>query len=120
MKRKTGTPRTRTETRVRRSLRPSRRRAPSRRPAPRRKSSVVSAQDVREAAAGLAGVAVRTPLGLVEPLNAWLKLESMQPMGAFKLRGAYNAIRRVPQAARRRGVITYLSCERGHGVAWAA
>src|SRR5690348_14974008 len=120
MRRKTGTARTRTETRVRRSLRPSRRRAPSRRPAPRRKSSVVSAQDVREAAAGLAGVAVRTPLRFIEPLNAYLKLESLQPMGAFKLRGAYTAIRRMPYDVRRGGVLTYSSGNHGQAVAYAA
>src|SRR5580765_4506257 len=97
--------------------RPRQRRRRSRR---RRKSSVVSAQDVREAAAGLAGVAVRTPLRFVEPLNAYLKLESMQPMGAFKLRGAYNAIRRLPQADRRQGVITYSSGNHGQAVAYAA
>src|SRR5204863_9036409 len=74
----------------------------------RRKSSVVSAQDVREAAAGLAGVAVRTPLRFIETLNVYLKLESLQPIGAFKLRGAYNARRRLPEAPRRNGVITYL------------
>src|SRR5438445_13698575 len=94
---------------------------PSRRPAQRRrKSSVVSGQDVREAAARLAGVAVRTPLRFVEPLHAYLKLESMQPMGAFKLRGAYNAISRLPQAARRQGVITYSSGNHGQAVAYAA
>ncbi len=81
---------------------------------------MVTAQDVREAAAGLAGVAVRTPLRFVEPLNAYLKLESLQPMGAFKLRGAYTAISRLPQAARRKGVITYSSGNHGQAVAYAA
>lgn len=81
---------------------------------------MVTAQDVREAAAGLAGVAVRTPLRFVEPLNAYLKLESVQPIGAFKLRGAYNAIRKLPDAARRRGVITYSSGNHGQAVAYAA
>src|SRR5437016_12543486 len=85
-----------------RSLRQRRKRRPSRR---RRKSSVVTAEDVREAAARLAGVAVRTPLRFVESLGAYLKLESLQPIGAFKLRGAYNAIRRLPPAASRQGVI---------------
>ncbi len=70
---------------------------------------MVSAQDVREAAAGLVGVAVRTPLRFIETLNVYLKLESLQPIGAFKLRGAYNAVRRLPEAARRNGVITYSS-----------
>src|SRR5436189_5013958 len=94
-----------------------RRRRRSRR---RRKSSVVTAQDVRDAAAGLAGVAVRTPLRFVEPLNAYLKLESLQPIGAFKLRGAYNAVRRLPEAARRNGVITYSSGNHGQALAYAA
>ena len=81
---------------------------------------MVSAQDVREAASGLAGVAVRTPLRFVEPLNAYLKLESLQPIGAFKLRGAYNAVRRLPDPARRRGVITYSSGNHGQALAYAA
>src|ERR1041385_8440180 len=86
----------------------------------RRKSSVVTAQDVREAAAGLAGVTVRTPLRFVAPLNAYLKLENLQPVGAFKLRGAYNAIRRMPHDVRRSGVITYSSGNHGQAVAYAA
>jgi threo-3-hydroxy-L-aspartate ammonia-lyase len=81
---------------------------------------VVTAQDVREAAAGLAGVAVRTPLRFIEPLNAYLKLESLQPMGAFKLRGAYTAIRRMPYDVRRGGVLTYSSGNHGQAVAYAA
>ena len=81
---------------------------------------MVTAQDVREAAAGLAGVAVRTPLRFIEPLNAYLKLESLQPVGAFKLRGAYTAIRRMPDDRRRRGVITYSSGNHGQAVAYAA
>src|SRR5438094_8442354 len=100
-----------------RRLRQRRKRRRSRR---RRKSSVVSAQDVREAAAGLAGVAVRTPLRFVETLNVYLKLESLQPIGAFKLRGAYNAIRRLPDPARKRGVITYSSGNHGQALAYAA
>src|SRR5689334_15227477 len=100
----------------------TRRALPPRPKPPRRKkrSSVVTAQDVREAAAGLAGVAVRTPLRFVEPLNAYLKLESAQPVGAFKLRGAYTAIRRMPPDVRRGGVITYSSGNHGQAVAYAA
>src|SRR5206468_9236851 len=85
-----------------RPRRPRQRRRRSRsRSRRRRKSSVVTAQDVREAAAGLAGVTVRTPLRYVEPLGAYLKLENLQPVGAFKLRGAYTAIRRMPEQVRR-------------------
>ena len=81
---------------------------------------MVTAGDVRDAAEGLAGVAVRTPLRFVEPLNAYLKLESLQPVGAFKLRGAYIAVSRLPQIARRKGVITYSSGNHGQAVAYAA
>jgi len=81
---------------------------------------VVTALDVREAAAGLVGVAVRTPLRFVQPLDAYLKLENLQPIGAFKLRGAYTAIRRLPDDARRHGVITYSSGNHGQAVAYAA
>src|SRR2546422_8923630 len=100
-----------------RPRRPRQRRSCSRR---RRKNSVVTAEDVREAAAGLAGVAVRTPLRFVESLNAYLKLESLQPIGAFKLRGAYNAIRRLPDPARKRGASTYSSGNHGQALAYAA
>src|SRR6266581_463762 len=100
-----------------RRLRQRRKQRRSRR---KRKSSVVSAQDVREAAAGLVGVAVRTPLRFIETLNVYLKLESLQPIGAFKLRGAYNAVRRLPEAARRNGVITYSSGNHGQALAYAA
>src|SRR5437867_10520940 len=104
-----------------RPRRPRQRRRRSRSRSPkRRKSSVVTAEDVREAAAGLAGVAVRTPLRFVEPLGAYLNLESLQPIGAFKLRGAYNAIRRLPQAASRKGVITYSSGNHAQALAYAA
>jgi len=81
---------------------------------------VVTAQDVHDAAERLRGVAVRTPLRYVEPLDAYLKLENLQPMGAFKIRGAYNAISRMPQAERRQGVITYSSGNHGQAVAYAA
>ena len=81
---------------------------------------MVTAESVREAAAGLRGVAVRTPLRYVEPLGAYLKLESLQPTGAFKVRGAYNAIRKLSEPARRRGVITYSSGNHGQAVAYAA
>ena len=85
-----------------------------------KRSSVVTPQDVQEAAAGLVGVAVRTPLRYVEPLDAYLKLENLQPMGAFKIRGAYTAIRRMPDDVRRHGVITYSSGNHGQAVAYAA
>jgi len=81
---------------------------------------VIEAQAIRDAATALRGVAVRTPLLWVEALGAHLKLENLQPMGAFKIRGAYNAVRRLPDTARRRGVITYSSGNHGQAVAYAA
>lgn len=81
---------------------------------------MVTAQDVRAAAERLRGVAVRTPLCYVELLGVYLKLENLQPTGAFKLRGAYNAVRRMPYDVRRGGVITYSSGNHGQAVAYAA
>src|ERR1700758_3705036 len=86
------------------------------------RSSVVTPHDIQDAAASLrrSGIARRTRLLYVEALGAHLKLENEQPMGAFKIRGAYNAIRRLPEAARKRGVITYSSGNHGQAVAYAA
>ncbi|HYZ90323.1 MAG TPA: threonine/serine dehydratase [Myxococcales bacterium] len=81
---------------------------------------MVTSRDIKEAAEGLRGIARRTPLIYVEELGAHLKLENEQPVGAFKIRGAYNAIRRLPPAARQRGVITYSSGNHGQAVAYAA
>ena len=81
---------------------------------------MIPAEAVRDAAVALRGIAVRTPLQRVDALGAWLKLENLQPVGAFKLRGAYNAVRRLPEASRRRGVITYSSGNHGQAVAFAA
>ena len=81
---------------------------------------MVTSKDIDEAAAGLRGIARRTPLVYVEALGAHLKLENEQPIGAFKIRGAYNAIRKLPDAARRRGVITFSSGNHGQAVAYAA
>jgi threonine dehydratase len=86
----------------------------------------VTLDGIREAAAGLLGVAVRTQLLAVEPLSrlagvpVYLKLENQQPTGAFKLRGAWTAVRRLPAEARRRGVITYSSGNHGQALAYAA
>src|SRR5216110_1810026 len=113
--------------RTRRPPRARRRRSPRPSPspspqAPSPRSSVVTAPDIHDAAAALrrSGIARRTRLVYIEELGAHLKLESEQPMGAFKIRGAYNAIRKLPDAARRRGVITYSSGNHGQAVAYAA
>lgn len=81
---------------------------------------MVTPEQIQEAAAGLRGIATRTSLRYVEALGAHLKLENEQPVGAFKIRGAYNAIRKLPDAARQRGVITFSSGNHGQAVAYAA
>ena len=83
---------------------------------------LVTIDDIRAAAAGLRGIAVHTPLVPFGPPEAgqWLKAESLQPIGAFKLRGAYHAVSRLPADALARGVITYSSGNHAQGVARAA
>jgi threonine dehydratase len=82
--------------------------------------------DVVDAAARLKGVAVRTPLLEAVTLGAklgcrlFVKAEVLQRIGAFKFRGAYNAIDRLDGAARKRGVIAYSSGNHAQGVAAAA
>ncbi|MGD0415801.1 MAG: threonine/serine dehydratase [Terriglobales bacterium] len=85
---------------------------------------MVSLDDIRAAKALLQGVAVRTPLlewtGAAEQRKLFLKLENLQPIGAFKLRGAYNKVASLSDAERRRGVISYSSGNHAQGVACAA
>ena len=83
---------------------------------------LVSLEDVRAAARTLEGVAVRTPLVALLPdrPRRLLKAESLQPIGAFKIRGAYVAVASLPAEARSRGVITYSSGNHAQGVARAA
>jgi threonine dehydratase len=61
---------------------------------------------------------MHTPL--VELQGVWLKAESLQPIGSFKLRGAFNKIVQLSAAERARGVITYSSGNHAQGVAYAA
>ena len=88
--------------------------------------SRVGIEDIRDAARGMAGVAVRTELRRIGAFSdqsghpVYLKLENQQPSGAFKLRGAWTAVRRLPEARRQAGVITYSSGNHGQAVAFAA
>jgi threonine dehydratase len=85
---------------------------------------MVSLPDIRAAHALLRGIAVRTPLlewtGASDSRKLYLKLENLQPIGAFKLRGAYNKIVSLSDEDRRRGVISYSSGNHAQGVAYAA
>jgi threonine dehydratase len=83
---------------------------------------LVTLDEVRAAAETLDGVAVRTPL-LAAPwagADLWLKAESLQPIGSFKLRGAYNAVAKLPPARRRAGIIAHSSGNHAQAVAYAA
>jgi threonine dehydratase len=86
--------------------------------------NMVTLKDILAAQALLHGVAVRTPLlewtGVTAKRKLFLKLENLQPIGAFKLRGAYNKIARLSDEERRRGVVSYSSGNHGQGVAYAA
>jgi len=85
-------------------------------------SDLVGLDAIRAAAARLQGVAAHTPLVPFGPpeLHRLLKAESLQPIGAFKIRGAYNAVAGLPDDDRQRGVITYSSGNHAQGVARAA
>ena len=86
------------------------------------RTGLVTIEAIRQAAAVLRGVAMRTPLVGFGPPAArrLLKAESLQPIGAFKLRGAYVAISSLAPEVRARGVITYSSGNHAQGVARAA
>ena len=87
-----------------------------------RESVIVTLDDIRQAQQRLHGVATRTPLVAHEEngRRLWFKPESFQPIGSFKLRGAYNKIASLPEDERRRGVITYSSGNHAQGVAYSA
>ncbi|MBM0226769.1 MULTISPECIES: threonine/serine dehydratase [Micromonospora] len=82
---------------------------------------LISIDDVRAAADDIAGTVVRTPL-LPAPWDGelWLKPESLQPVGSFKLRGATHAVARLDPATRARGVVTHSSGNHGQALAYAA
>ncbi|MGE3989707.1 pyridoxal-phosphate dependent enzyme, partial [Pseudorhodoplanes sp.] len=88
--------------------------------------NAVSPLDIETAAGRIAGVAVRTPL-IRSPLldervgaSVYLKAETLQRMGSFKFRGAYNCCVSIPSARRAAGVVAYSSGNHAQGVAAAA
>lgn len=82
-------------------------------------TELVTLDDIRAAAERIRGVAIHTPL-LRWDDRTWLKPESLQPIGAFKIRGAYNAIASLTDAERSAGVITYSSGNHAQAVARSA
>jgi len=87
---------------------------------------MVTLSDIHAAQARIRGVATRTHLieftGLCadDPRQLFLKPENHQPIGAFKIRGAYNTIAALTPEQRAHGVITYSSGNHAQGVAYAA
>jgi threonine dehydratase len=86
-------------------------------------ASLVTLEDIRAAARRVAPIARVTPLIDVSPAAGralFLKCESLQPGGAFKIRGAYNMVAQLTDEQRHRGVITYSSGNHGQAMALAA
>jgi threonine dehydratase len=92
-------------------------------------NTLVDVQTIRAATARIAHIAVKTPLvrapfpgvsGRGTGKEIYLKAESLQPIGAFKIRGAANKILQLTRKEIARGVITYSSGNHAQGVAYAA
>ncbi|HEU4414463.1 MAG TPA: threonine/serine dehydratase [Candidatus Angelobacter sp.] len=84
---------------------------------------MVTLQDIQQARALLHRVAVRTPLVLCRlpgERQIFIKPENLQPIGSFKLRGAYNKISSLTAEERKRGVVAHSSGNHAQGVAFAA
>ena len=93
---------------------------------------LITLAEIEAAQHRIAGVAVRTPLLRLDPdrlraagftpppFELFLKVESAQPIGSFKLRGAYNMAAQLTPAQRVPGLITYSSGNHAQGVAFAA
>jgi threonine dehydratase len=82
-----------------------------------------SAADIDAARRRIAGAALRTPLVRLDvdlPFELWLKLENLQPIGSFKIRGALNAIRSLPPDRLAAGVYTASAGNMAQGLAWGA
>ena len=84
---------------------------------------LITLDDIRAAANRVAKIARVTPLldvSIQAEQSLLLKCESLQPSGAFKIRGAYNMVAQLTDDQRRRGVITYSSGNHGQAMALAA
>src|SRR5881296_2215336 len=80
--------------------------------------------EIAEARDRIKNWAIRTPLVRLNiddaPAEIYLKLENLQPIGSFKLRGAANAIAQLPPEQLRRGLLTASAGNMAQGVAWMA
>ncbi len=84
---------------------------------------MIPLDDIRAARERISGRVLRSPLVRLETdaeSEIYLKLENLQPIGSFKLRGALNAVLQVDAAELQAGVVTASAGNMGQGVAWAA
>jgi len=87
---------------------------------------VIELAEIEAARARIADVAARTPLvrlyaaEVPDGTEVYLKLEALQPIGSFKIRGATNAVRLASESERAGGLITASAGNMAQGVAWAA
>jgi threonine dehydratase len=85
---------------------------------------VIALDEITAARGRIAGAVLRTPLVRLQmpeaPAEIYLKLENLQPIGSFKLRGALNAVKQIPHSELGDGVVTASAGNMGQGVAWAA
>ena len=83
----------------------------------------IAIEDIEQARGRIAGTVLRTPLvklALDDPRDIYLKLENLQPTNAYKIRGASNAVARLSDEERAKGVWTISAGNAGQGVAYAA
>ena len=84
---------------------------------------MIELAEIEAARERIAGAAVRTPLlrlHVEAPAEIYLKLENLQPVNSFKIRGATNAVMLAPEEARRTGLVTASAGNMAQGVAWTA
>ncbi len=84
---------------------------------------MIELAEIEAARERIAGAAVRTPLlrlHVEAPAEIYLKLENLQPVNSFKIRGATNAVLLAPEKARRTGLVTASAGNMAQGVAWTA
>jgi threonine dehydratase len=85
---------------------------------------VIPLEEITAARERIAGAVLRTPLVRLQapesPAEIYLKLENLQPIGSFKLRGALNAVKLIPPNELADGVVTASAGNMGQGLAWAA
>jgi len=87
-------------------------------------SPVIGLDAIEAARERIAGAAIRTPLIRLRiedaPAEIYLKLENLQPIGSFKIRGATSAVMLAPASDRAKGLVTASAGNMAQGVAWAA